>query len=569
VILLGIRTVRQLALGFSVLSNFRSGPCEGFEYDDFWSRSLGTGVAAQALATRVKKISADEAFSCGLLCQIGRLGLACVHPQAYAELLKESADPLHKDFIKLEYEQFALDHNQVTSALMLDWGIPETYAEAALYHEDPDHPDLANKPQVKALAQLLNVATKMAAVCMAPAGKRTDFVPALLAHGQELGLNQDSLCSVFDAAVIEWNEMGETLKIATGEVPSLAELIKGAGKLPTPEPVQAPEEAPLEEVQRRSLRILVVDDDATDQAILAKHLTDEGHVVTTASNGGEALQMVMESSPQMIITDWVMSEMDGMELCRTMRRADRTKHIYIIMLTVRDDCDDIVQAFNAGADDFVVKPLNAKILKARVRAGERVVSLQDQIEEDKEEIRRAAADLAIVNRKLKKMALFDNLTQLPNRHYGMNRLHKEWDESTADDKSLVCMIMDIDHFKSVNDTYGHDAGDVVLQATAAAMKGVLDGDDVICRWGGEEFLVICPDLEIPAAAELGDRIRAAVEANQLQTEEFTGGITISIGVAARDRTQTTLSELLKTADEALYAAKEAGRNRVCVVGAKE
>jgi len=170
----------------------------------------------------------------------------------------------------------------------------------------------------------------------------------------------------------------------------------------------------------------------------------------------------------------------------------------------------------------------------------------------------------VIPEQVQRLALEDQLTQLPNRRAGLARLEEVWAESSRGDKAMLVMIMDIDKFKNVNDTYGHDAGDVVLRSTAAVMRNTMREYDVVCRFGGEEFLVICPGADIEVAKSLGDRIRTAVENNHIATPAFDGNITISIGVSVRGEEHEQPQAMIKEADEALYAAKEAGRNMVCI-----
>ncbi len=173
-------------------------------------------------------------------------------------------------------------------------------------------------------------------------------------------------------------------------------------------------------------------------------------------------------------------------------------------------------------------------------------------------------EMGILNRQLHTMALEDQLTQLPNRRSGLVHLDKEWSRTSRNHEPLLVMIMDIDHFKAVNDNFGHDAGDVVLRKTAATMKNCMRDSDVVCRFGGEEFLVICSGADLEVAKTVGNRLRKSVEENVIDTPEFKGNVTISIGVAVRGKDHETPQELIKEADEALYAAKEAGRNKVCI-----
>jgi diguanylate cyclase (GGDEF)-like protein len=239
--------------------------------------------------------------------------------------------------------------------------------------------------------------------------------------------------------------------------------------------------------------------------------------------------------------------------------------VYIIMMTGNDRSEDLVTALENGADDYLPKPLNTAVLMARLRAAERVIRLQERVEQDREQIRSYAVDLSVANRKLQHMALYDGLTGLPNRRYAMDRLNKEWERAVRHGDPLLCMLADIDHFKSVNDNHGHDAGDVVLREVAATMKGALRGSDDICRFGGEEFLAICPEADLEVAYVLGDRLREAVASQLIDTPEFRGSVTVSVGVACYSDGVETPAHLLKLADEALYAAKHAGRNKVCIV----
>jgi PleD family two-component response regulator len=197
------------------------------------------------------------------------------------------------------------------------------------------------------------------------------------------------------------------------------------------------------------------------------------------------------------------------------------------MLTAKEDEDRIVDAFHAGADDFVTKPFNPRILLARVGAGQRIVELQLRIDADKRVREQQVAEMGLLTRKLRAAALTDVLTELPNRRYAMNRLEHEWDAAVRLDRPLSVSMIDIDEFKRINDLHGHDVGDSVLKATAATLRSYTRRGDVICRLGGEEFIVIHVNC---------------------------------IGIAERSATFLDADVLLKAADQAVYAAKAAGRN---------
>ena len=194
---------------------------------------------------------------------------------------------------------------------------------------------------------------------------------------------------------------------------------------------------------------------------------------------------------------------------------------------------------------------------------QRVIKLQQEVERDRENIRRFAAELAVTNSKLQQVALTDFLTGFPNRRYAMSRLQQEWASALRSGHDLACMVVDVDTFKQINDSYGHDVGDAVLRHLAVIFREAVRAEDVICRMGGDEFLVICPNSSLDAALSCAHRLRDAVTASQVVVGSLTLGISISIGVAERDPGMTDVEAMIKRADESVYLAKARGRN--CVV----
>ena len=226
--------------------------------------------------------------------------------------------------------------------------------------------------------------------------------------------------------------------------------------------------------------------------------------------------------------------------------------------------DRLVEAFEGGADDFMNKPLKPRVLAARLRAGQRVVKLQQEIERDREEIRRFAAELAVTNRRLQEAALTDALTGFPNRRYAMERVEQEWSSSSRNKRPLACMVVDVDEFKRINDTHGHDVGDAVLRQAASALKAGLRAQDVVSRIGGDEFLVICPDTSMEAAVACAERMRLFVESTLITAGTLQLRASVSIGVAVRDDGMTDADAMIKRADQGVYVAKGRGRNCVGV-----
>ena len=207
------------------------------------------------------------------------------------------------------------------------------------------------------------------------------------------------------------------------------------------------------------------------------------------------------------------------------------------------------------------------MLGARLRAGQRVITLQQEIERDREDIRRFAAELAVTNRRLQEAALTDVLTGFPNRRYAIERFQQEWQAANRSRRPLACMMVDADNFKAINDTRGHDVGDQVLKMTAQAIKSGLRAQDVVCRTGGDEFLVICPETDLAAALVCAERVRAAVLSADLKTGPGARPLqcSVSIGVAERDAVMPDIDALIKRADEGVYQAKQRGRNLVASV----
>lgn len=571
VVRLGLATVRQLALGFSLLSQVRSGPCEAFDYNGFWTGSLAAAVCAKTLSGHLPGVDPDEAFTCGLLGRIGRLCLASVHPGPYSQVLRQWQEGRVERLLQLEREAFSTDHNAIAVALFDDWGLPDPYQEAVRHQDDPAGLlDLPRSQQT--LPRLLYLAHQLAEVCAAQAEQRGPLVEELLRRGGALDLSGDALAAGCEQALEAWRHMGQVLDILVDDVPPIQDLVAraaqptaaGTGPAPATEPTAlAGEDATA--VCAAGLRILVVDDNPVDRRLISSMLQNSRHTLTLAEDGQEALHLALQTSPQVILTDWMMPRLSGLELCAALRRSPELAHTYVIVMTAQAENEKLVEAFDAGADDYLVKPVNRQILGARLLAAQRLIGLRERVEHDREQIRRFAAEQAVLNRKLQHMALHDELTGIGNRRSAMDHLQREWSDAVRHGQQLICMLIDIDHFKQVNDTHGHDTGDLVLQETARTMQTCLRTGDVVCRFGGEEFIAICPNADLATAGQLGDRLRTAVEQNAIEVPGFSGHITVSIGVAGYTPQVASITEFLKLADEALYAAKAAGRNKVCVM----
>lgn len=314
-------------------------------------------------------------------------------------------------------------------------------------------------------------------------------------------------------------------------------------------------------------KILIVDDDPVMIRLLEKHLSSTGYTLLKASEGTEALRLVMTEGPGLVITDWEMPRMNGIEFCRAVRSAEGVRLVYLIILTSHSDKSRVVEAFEAGADDYVSKPFDRGELLARVKAGMRVIDLEADLARRNLEIHKINAELTVLNNKLEEIATTDELTGLANRRQAMERLTEYWETALRYQQPISCIMIDLDHFKRVNDTYGHDAGDMVLRQLGQLLGRYTRLGDLACRIGGEEFLVLCPNSNAETSRTVAERLRKKVESTPIVIGEHRLNVTISLGVAERNDFINSKDDLLKSADHALYRAKHEGRNRVWVSGA--
>lgn len=314
---------------------------------------------------------------------------------------------------------------------------------------------------------------------------------------------------------------------------------------------------------------LIVDDDPASIRLIEKYLALSGYEVLKASNAQDALRIVLDQAPTIVITDHDMPGTTGSDLCRILRQHEGVRFVYIVMMTSSNDIAHLVEAFEAGVDDFVAKPVNPQELLARLRAGMRIAKLEADVEHRSREIHllnaemaKANEQLALMNDQLRKMAVTDDLTGLPNRREAMNRLREMW---AADDRygcAFGCIMIDLDHFKEANDTHGHAVGDEVLQDVAHALREQVRACDVVFRIGGEEFLVLCPHTDLNGTMACAEKLRKNIDEMTFDRRGRKLHVTISLGVAHRQSDMETPDDLLRRADEALYASKRAGRNRV-------
>jgi len=577
---LGSRTVRGVALSFTLVSDNRTDAARAFDYEAYWFQALATAAAASVFAADMEDVQPVDAFTCGLLYEVGTLALATVHPDRYSDLLEGAPDARGRELAHLETRAFDIDHYEVSAAMLADWGLTPEMQLAALLHERESA--RLDEPGLESLVTLLRVCRSVAEVLVAPPGEATCALRALDASAALLDMDMQRFLERCDAAADAWAEWGALLGLPVTEADPVSVLHAVAGQAPALMPTTtAPDEACLERAvlppsvdsidddhhehdAGAPTRILLVDDDERMLKLIGHHLRKEGYEVATSDSSSEGLSTALNFQPQLVITDWMMPGMTGLEMCSTLRQTKTGRRMYVLVVTAREDDERVVEAFAAGADDYIVKPFNPRILLARVRAGQRMVQLREQVEAAERTRLRQVAELGILARKLRAAAMTDPLTDLPNRRYAMKRLKQEWDSSLRMKRPLSVVLADIDNFKEVNDCFGHDAGDAVLRDLSVMLRRVARSGDVLCRLGGEEFLSIHVAATAEEASLGAERLRDAAAALKIEHAGYEGTVTLSLGVAERTPDMVGFDDLIKAADEALYAAKEQGRNRVVI-----
>ncbi|MEP6884886.1 MAG: diguanylate cyclase [Gammaproteobacteria bacterium] len=297
--------------------------------------------------------------------------------------------------------------------------------------------------------------------------------------------------------------------------------------------------------------ILLAEDDPVTRMLMTRFLKKAGYEVDAVANGSEALDRMMARYYPMLVTDWEMPEMDGVALCKAVRNLQLDGYVYALLLTARDAKEHIIAGLEAGADDYLTKPVHEAELIARLNAGRRILNLEQSL--------RAA------NQRNRILSITDALTGAYNRRYLMEQLPRELERCRRYAYPLSVLMCDVDHFKKINDVRGHAAGDEVLQQFAArAQKFIRGNSDWVARYGGEEFLIILPETPYNGALQVAEKIRGLILDMPFSTRTGDCAVTASFGVASTGPTGPDISlkvdALIKAADECLYRSKQGGRN---------
>jgi two-component system, cell cycle response regulator len=298
--------------------------------------------------------------------------------------------------------------------------------------------------------------------------------------------------------------------------------------------------------------ILLAEDDPVTRMLMTRFLKKAGYEVDAVANGSEALDKMTKRYYPMLVTDWEMPEMDGVALCKAVRNMQLDGYVYALLLTARDSKEHIIAGLEAGADDYLVKPVHEAELIARLNAGRRILDLEHSL--------RAA------NQRNRILSITDALTGSYNRRYLMEQLPREVERCRRYAYPLSVLMCDIDHFKRINDEHGHSAGDDVLQQFASrAQRTIRSNSDWVARYGGEEFLIVLPETSYEGGMIVAEKIRTLVAATPFATRNGDAVVTASFGVASTGANGPDIAlrmdAMIRTADECLYKSKQAGRDR--------
>lgn len=320
----------------------------------------------------------------------------------------------------------------------------------------------------------------------------------------------------------------------------------------------------------KNCSVLIVDDNIDNLQMLADVVGRCGCQSILAVDGEQALECLTVAKPDLIILDIMMPKMDGYEVCSRLKQEMALKDIPVIFLTARSEIEDIVKGFEVGGVDYISKPFNIVELKARIRNHLVLKKCHDEIKITNAELREANKVIEMKNSQLKQVleqleltAKTDMLTGLYNRRHMIDEIEKEVAKFSRHNKNFSLLIADIDFFKKVNDSYGHNCGDYVLKLVAETLRTSIRKMDTVARWGGEEFLMLLPETGVDGAELLAERIRKNVEKQAIHYHDAVFPITITLGLAVFS-SKDKIDEVIKRADNALYDGKAKGRNCVCI-----
>jgi diguanylate cyclase (GGDEF)-like protein len=554
----GVEATSRLALGLSIIASHQDGLCHGFDYARFWAGSVVAALGMQAAAGHIRLQAPAEAFTLGLLHRIGVLALATLFPDDYGALFARAPDGTA--LAQQERTRYATDHRELGTFLLEDWGVPTPLREAIASADAEPVPDTSAPTRTQKLTALVRVAGAMGEIVRT--GRLEPlWAPATIQAGALNGFSGVELAALWESVVGDWPAWARILALPGVTLPRQGTPCPEAATGDTPPAEIQPVEVPPASAAP-TLRVLVVCGEGPLREQLVELLGQPDVALHFATTADAALKLAVADLPQLAILDWSAPAAAGQQVCEALHASGVGRSAYILAVSRRQGEAELLATLKAGADEFLALPVSIEVLEAHLRVARRLIARKEEVQRDHDEIRHYATELATANRRLQDLAGSDPLTGLPNRRYAMEHMAREWQSARTSGDPLACLMIDVDNFKSINDSYGHDVGDRVLATIAELLRASSRAQDVVCRIGGEEFLVVCRATDCATARRAGERLRSIVQAAPVEIDGVRHRISISVGVSATTRAVTDAVVLMKQADQALYHAKQKGRNRV-------
>lgn len=526
---IGVAALARLAVGLTLV-HAAEGWSGCFDLDLFWRRSLVRGLAMQQLARRLRNLPSSEAFSLGLLAGIGRLAMvAAFGDEAAREAIGDDAG-----LLAMQAERWGFDEEQAGAALLEGWTFPSSLATALLA------PHRAAAGRAAEIGAMVAFAREVADA-LGDARTEPNLAPLYLAAAR-VGIDSGGLVEIIGQLRADISEVAGILEIDLPQPEANAELERLRASLV--------EEPPLPDADAAAVVLIGAAD-------LGPAAEDGGLRVLTAPEAAAGRVLLEQLRPDMIVLD-SQAVADATGLCRDIRNSYGARP-YLLVLGAAARALEFVEA---GANDVMERPVDARLLRAKLALGGRAARLISALENERHNAFGMQRELVKVNANLRAAAYTDMLTGLPNRRALAEFVRRSWQEARRAGHALSCVVLDLDHFKHVNDEHGHEVGDRVLRAVARALQAQTRSSDLLARWGGEELVVICPETDLAAANVLAERMRSAVESLDGDFPR----VTLSAGTAQSRADSRSSGEMLRAADAALLEAKRAGRNRVVAAG---
>jgi diguanylate cyclase (GGDEF)-like protein len=542
---IGVAALARLAVGLSLVHT-HGARLGGFELEPYWRRSLARALVLQQLARRRHVLPVSEAFSLGLLAEIGQLGmLAALGGQALGETEAAEAG---EDVLDWQRRRWGFDQAEASAALLQTWNFPQRLWLALL-----PLAQVQTQPQdaQAELAAMVGVARGLAGAL--DEQRRLQDLPGLCMAALRLGLDEAVLLGLLDQMREDFADLAAVLDMKVSQQHAQQEFQRLRASLGT----VAPEDP------ARAASVLLAGPAPCARTDLHEALRAEGFHVLAEPDLGAGFERARTCLPEAVVLDADHLPIETVELCRQLREHDSAR-LYLLLLGDSLDADGLLQALRAGANDVLPGGASAEMVAAKLRPGVRVVRMISALERERAQAHGRQRELAALNARLREAAYSDELTGLPNRRALDEFLARAWEHATAHGTALSCVLLDLDHFKLINDTHGHEVGDRVLRAVARTLQRHSRSDDLLARWGGEELVLACPGVPPEVAAGLAERMRAAVQGMQ----EGLPPVTLSAGVAqAAPGEGDAVAAMLRAADRALLQAKREGRNRIVVAAA--